>query len=396
MPIARVKLPDGRVARIRVPEDATPKQIISFAQQNFNQITKSQEPQAAQPQATQTQTQPQTTQQPQATQTQPQARQAQLQQFRDETTREAGLGARAVLEGAAFLPALIPDLAALGINAAFDTDIPLLSDIVSEGLSTIGLPEPETDVERVVSDVAGGAIGGAGIAKGIQALGAKVPKIIQQLAGKPALEAIVGGASAGATGVSREMGGSPFQQLVVGLAGGLSAGAGISRVSRALRPKGKPIELLEDIGETGINEPTAFVEVREGLQKEANRLRKRINPLFEQAKEKGKNAFISSEQIKQLSNNFKKLAIDEIDRDGKDILTNASKRLDELASNKRPSLREEILENLSTGKLPDPTGTPPLINKIRVNDLEGLRRSASQTSRSGGTKGIFGSNAIIL
>jgi len=62
-----------------------------------------------------------------------------------------------------------------------------------------------------------------------------------------------------------------------------------------------------------------------------------------------------------LSNNFKKLAIDEIDRDGKDILTNASKRLDELA-----------------------------VNKIRVNDLEGLRRSASQTSRSGGTKGYIG------
>lgn len=403
MPIAEVEFPDGRIGEFEVPEGTTPEQVISFVQQNLNQFTQRQEPQVVQQQATQT-----------PTQTQPQARQAQLQQFRDETTRDLGLGARAALEGVAFLPSLIPDLAALGINAASGSNIPLLSDIVSEGLTAIGLPEPETGGERVFGDIAEGAIGGAGIAKGLQALGTRLPKIIQQLAGKPAVEAVAGGVAGGSAGATRELGGSPLQQLGAGLVGGITAG---TAASRALRTRGRPTELLGDIGERGIDEPRAFVQVREGLQSEAKKLKeefegikkggKKIKPgLFDVAKEKGKNAFVNNEQIGELSASFERQAISEVDKDVKDILLSTSKALDNIMKSSKPHLNDNITKALNASQqlektfitrgITGVTSTKDDLSRTfkQVNELEGLRRSASRIANSGGSKGFGGGQVL--
>ncbi len=300
----------------------------------------------------------------------------QFQQVRQETSRGFGLGARAILEGVSTPATIVPDLAALGINAAFGTKIPFLSDIVSEGLSEIGLPVPETGAERVVGDVIAGGTGAGAVVKGLQRLGTRAPKIIQQLASKPAVEVVAGGVAAGAAGTARELGADPLTQLGVGLAGGLGAGAA---ASRTLRGAEQPARLLSDIGERGIDEPQAFVQVRSSLQKEADRLREKISGkfrkgekikpgLFDIAKERGRNAFVNNEQITKLSNNFKQQAIDEIDADVKGILQQTSQSLDNLVENS--------------------------IDPKQINVLEGLRRSASRIAKQGGSKGFAGGQVL--
>lgn len=355
-----VRLPDGRLIR-NVPQGTTKEQLTSKLIESG--LLKGDESFL--------------TQQPTAPPAQQPLEQSrdQFQDIREQTTRELGLGARSVLQGISTPVTLLPDLAALGINTAFGTDIQPLSGIVSEGLTTLGLPEPETAGERITGEVIEFGTGGGVLAKGLQQLGTKAPKIIQQLASKPAVEVVAGGAAAGAAGTARELGADPLTQLGLGLAGGVGAGAA---TSRALRGTGQS-RLLEDIAERGIDEPQAFVKVRSGLESEAKKLRekisgkfskgKKIKPgLFDVAKERGQNAFVDNDQLNSLSSSFKEQAINEIDADVKSILQDTSKLLDNL------------VQNSTTPK--------------QINELEGLRRSASRIAKSGGSKGFAGGQVL--
>lgn len=85
--------------------------------------------------------------------------------FLQNAGRQIGLTARMGIEGAASLPLAITDAPvtikrALGFQSGKKA-----SEVLSESLSKIGLPEPETGTERVVQDIGGGLAGTVGAAK---------------------------------------------------------------------------------------------------------------------------------------------------------------------------------------------------------------------------------------
>jgi hypothetical protein len=208
----------------------------------------------------------------------------------DELLRQLGLTARAGVESAVSLPSMIANvpyaLADVGIGLAqkMGANVPTLAE---RGISAtrsgqiiadiLGLPKPETEMERGVQSIAQ-AMGGAGtaarltealanraIAPSVRAMtqqGTQVaqriapalevqaqlqPTVLQQtaqtLAQSPLAQVLAGGTAASATEAVKEMGGGTGAQLAAGLFGGAmipgSAG-GAQTVSRAAREIVRP------------------------------------------------------------------------------------------------------------------------------------------------------------
>lgn len=153
----------------------------------------------------------------------------------DELGRQVGLTGRHLIEGATFIPQAVGNAAnelvnmvTGGINKVAGTDISRLqpvSQILSQGLTKAGLPEPQNATERVVGDISQ-AMAGAGSLAGLPAMATKLsPAILgklAQLAENPAMQAVTSATAAGAGGVTRESGGGPLAQIIASLLGGLS------------------------------------------------------------------------------------------------------------------------------------------------------------------------------
>ena len=338
MPIARIKLPDGRVVRVKVDEGTTPDQALEFVKQNVDRFPQSQQ---------------QNPEQFDLSDRTPEA----VSQRRSELGREIGLGARGVLQGAGNIAALPVDLLGLGVNFAAGKEIiPPVSGIVSEGLTTLGFPEPKTASERVASAAVEGATGAAGLVKASIKAGA--PKLLQAIAGRGSAgqaAAAGGGAGLGAGAAAESKNpviNSVLGQLGVSVLGGIVGG----RAVKSLKPKIKPQQnLLGDVAERGLDEMEAFTSVRSGLVKEATKQNKKITRLFDDAKTRGANAFIEGDDLKKLSSKLLGDIDDVIDIDGKNFLSSTSKTLD----------------TLSEGK--DISNT--------INKLQSFRRQASQIVR---------------
>ena len=179
----------------------------------------------------------------------------------DELLRQLGLTARAGVESAVSLPSMIANvpyaLADVGIGLAqkMGANVPTLAE---RGISAtrsgqiiadiLGLPKPETEMERGVQSIAQ-AMGGAGTAA--RMAGAIAPRLAsptaqqtaQTLAQSPLAQVLAGGTAASATEAVKEMGGGTGAQLAAGLFGGAmipgSAG-GAQTVSRAAREIVRP------------------------------------------------------------------------------------------------------------------------------------------------------------
>ena len=335
-----VRLPDGRIIK-NVPEGTTKEQLTSklvssgvlTGQEDFTQpkqdVIRTQEPQ------------------PEVDDSRDRFKAA-----REKTNREFGLGARAVLQGISSPVTIIPDLATLGINKAFGTDIQPLSSIVSEGLTTVGFPEPKTGGERFISAGIEAGTGAGIIKKGLQAVTTKQsPKLIQTLASGPVSKEIGAGVGAGlATQGATELGfESVPAKIAIGVAGGLAGG---KLTPSRTTPKAPAI--LEDVAESGIDDVATCSQVKESLSKEATKQQKKISKLFTSATEKGKEATIDSKNLTKLSDDLLKEVDDVIDIDGKSFLESTSKTL---------------------GSLSDSSAANT------VNKLESFRRQASQVVR---------------
>lgn len=166
MAVYEIKSPQGEVFEVTAPDDATEDQVLSYAQQNMHQ---QQEP-----------------------------------SFLEQAKHYSGLGARAVYRGAAGLADIIPgavNVAQIVEEKLTGKPTPRLpmpaSELMEKYLNAIDVPEPQTGVQRLASDVITGATGGAGFG--------------QKLVGA------MGGAGAGA---ARELGAGEFGQVVGGALGG--------------------------------------------------------------------------------------------------------------------------------------------------------------------------------
>lgn len=273
---------------------------------------------------------------------------------RAETTRELGLGARAIGQGIASIPSFVGDIATLGINKAFGTDIQAPSQIVSEGLTAVGLPEPETLGERLATTGIEAGTGAGLLKKGIQKLATKEsPKLVQALARGPVSKEVGAGVGAGlATQTATEAGvESVPAKIGIGVLGGLAGGK-----LTPSRTTPKTPSLLSDVAESGIDDVATFERVKGALSKEAVKQEKKISKLFNTAKEKGKGAIIASDDISKLSDDLAKDIRNVIDVDGKNLLQSTSKTIGDLTEGSIDST---------------------------VNDLHSFRRQASVIVRKG-------------
>ena len=349
-----VKLPDGRIIK-NVPEGTTKDQLtqklidngVLTGNEDFimkptsaeNAQVKTQEPIIAE--KTQIQ-QPNT-------QTVEDSSVVQEEDQESGIGRKIGLGARNVLEGIASVPTFIPDLATLGINKAFGTDIQPVSSIVSEGLTELGFPEAKTSGERIAGTIIQSATGAGALTKGAKYGASKIAKAI---AGQGTKKQAIAGAGAGAgVGLASEVTDNPLVQLGAGLVGGF-AGSKIP-MSKPKTPTNQT--LLSDIEKRGFDGLEALFSVRKTISDEAIKQNKKINNLFEKAKTTGKEAFIKQEDLTKLSSDLAGEIDDVIDIDGKNFLKSTS---DTIAN---------------TAKSDDISNT--------INKLQSFRRQASKVVR---------------
>ena len=147
--------------------------------------------------------------------------------------RGLGLGARAVGQGLASLGGIVYDPAAALINTVAGTDIQQLRDQASQGMTALGMPTPQTGVERVLSaaqEGAAGAIGGVGVAPAIAKLGGTVATAAGQMLGAGPVSQVAGGLGAGAAGqAAQEAGAGPIASTAAALAGGMAGGVAANR-----------------------------------------------------------------------------------------------------------------------------------------------------------------------
>lgn len=156
----------------------------------------------------------------------------------EELLRQLGLTARAGIEGVTSLPAMVANvpyaLADIGISLAqkAGANVPTLQQ---RGISAtrsgqiisdiLGLPKPETEMERGVQSIAqamGGAAGSARMAEaaGRQLVSPIARQVAQTLATSPLAQTAAAATAASATEAVKEMGGGTGAQLAAGLFGG--------------------------------------------------------------------------------------------------------------------------------------------------------------------------------
>jgi hypothetical protein len=147
--------------------------------------------------------------------------------------RQLKLGARASLEGAAGLPLMVGDAANSlvnmvidGVNEVSGSNIPRLdpaSEAYSHILDKIGLPNPETDTEKLVSSVNRG-VTGAMVLPGVAAVAKPATQagqaITNTLKAAPEMQVASGGMSAGASEKVKQEGGGAVAQLGAGVVAG--------------------------------------------------------------------------------------------------------------------------------------------------------------------------------
>ena len=202
MPSYEITSPDGKKWVVDAPEGATQEQVLSYAQQQWSAAPK-QEPK---------------------------------RMVSQELGRQGGLTLRAAAQGVMSFPGMVND----AIGGVYNTGADLIQGkgkgfrfqptayAVGNLLDKAGVAKPENADERVVQEAATlgfGAMSGAGLAGGLSrsATNPVVNKTLAEVAARPGMQVASAVGAGGAGAISRENGGSPGQQFLASLFGGLSA-----------------------------------------------------------------------------------------------------------------------------------------------------------------------------
>lgn len=151
--------------------------------------------------------------------------------------RQLGLTARYLAEGVgqvADIPGVPLAIGLNKLNPFGDDTFKAPSVSIGNALTSIGLPSPQTPLERVVGDASRTLAGGGGIVKGAH-LASKIAPAFSALAARPALQAASAVGSGGAGGYVRETGGDTTSQIVAAVAGGLLAPGAVAGAQAAAR-----------------------------------------------------------------------------------------------------------------------------------------------------------------
>lgn len=140
-----------------------------------------------------------------------------------EVGRQLGLTARAGVNAIMGLPAMLADAITGPINAAAGTHIPAQLPAVNRALTSLGLPQPENGLERVVQAAAAGAAAPA--TTGATTL----------------LPAVSGAFSGGAGQAATEAGAGPVASTLIGLGAGMAPGV-VAALGNPLARVAEPIK----------------------------------------------------------------------------------------------------------------------------------------------------------
>ena len=135
----------------------------------------------------------------------------------DQLLRGTGLAARVGINAVTAVPAMLADAATGIANLAMPEGkkFKLQGPALNELLTRLGLPAPRNATERVATEGAEAMLGGAAFAKAAS----KGPALLSPLAEAPIKQAVAGGSSALAGGVSRERGHSETTQTLARIGG---------------------------------------------------------------------------------------------------------------------------------------------------------------------------------
>lgn len=151
----------------------------------------------------------------------------------DGLKREAGLGARSVLQGIGSTIGMVTD------PFAYAVGLPSSREGFTAVADRLGLPTPQNSSERFGGGLTEAVAGGGGLIGIGRNLATRAPGVVKRvgetLASMPGtqLAGLVGGS--GASGVTRENGGGTGSQVIAGLVGGLSPAALKTMGSMGLR-----------------------------------------------------------------------------------------------------------------------------------------------------------------
>ncbi len=151
-----------------------------------------------------------------------------------EVGRQLGLTARYGIEGIASPFATVANIPAAASNAIFGTEFPEQNQAVSQGLTSMGLPQPGNGTERVVGDVSR-ALAGTATGGPISKLAGAPQYVADAFSSKLGTQAASAIGASGASGLTREAGGGPIAQLSAALVGGVVPVGGYQSAARGLK-----------------------------------------------------------------------------------------------------------------------------------------------------------------
>jgi hypothetical protein len=161
----------------------------------------------------------------------------------DQAMRAPGLTARAGLRGVAGVvealaePIRLPLSAGLRAAGLRDRPIPTATDLATSAADVIGLPTPQTPMERIGSKgaelMAGAAVPISGASQ-ITAVSPTAREVVRQFASQPGTQ-IASAAGAGTAGeYTKETGGNALSQFLASAAGGVGTGVAVNLGGQAI------------------------------------------------------------------------------------------------------------------------------------------------------------------
>jgi hypothetical protein len=180
-----------------------------------------------------------------------------------ELARQAGLTGRHLIEGASQAVGLFSDPIAGLVNTVRPGTMDSAATVGRSVADSLGLPQPEGGVERVVGGVSRGIVG-AGLFAGGGGAVAGAPGLVggtgRILAANPGSQGVAAVTGSGASELTREAGGGPLAQLGAGLAGALAPATAGASLRGMLRGGASGLEKLtgniRDFTRSGAGAPT--------------------------------------------------------------------------------------------------------------------------------------------
>lgn len=164
----------------------------------------------------------------------------------------AGIGAipGAMLgAGTATVATFVGDPVIEGINALLGTNYETPTQSIQALFDRLGVPQAQTEAERIVQTAAqagSGAAGSAALARQIAQVAPAMSTLgasAQQMAAQPAQQIVGGAAAGGASQATAEAGGGPVEQLLAGLAGGVLGAKVAGTTMQPANPAALPADL---------------------------------------------------------------------------------------------------------------------------------------------------------